>query len=237
MKLSAPVGRLKQRAKALARKQGIPLHQALDAAARLEGFSSWSLLARSVPEPYSPAEMLRSFPEGELSLLAGRPGQGKTSLGLEVLLEALKSGHRAGFFTLDYNLGDIQDRFQKFGSTLTDFGEQLFLDTSDDINAERIESKTRDWSRGDFVLVDYLQLLDQKRSNPELAIQVASLQAFVAKSKLKMVFISQIDRSFAMSKKRRPTLEDIRLPNPVDLDLFAAKCFLHEGQVWFLGRE
>ncbi|RMB04577.1 hypothetical protein [Eilatimonas milleporae] len=38
MKLSAPVFRLKRRARTLAREEKIPLHQALDRLARREGF-------------------------------------------------------------------------------------------------------------------------------------------------------------------------------------------------------
>lgn len=44
MRLSAPIYRLRQKAKLLARKAGIPLNQALNRVANDEGFQSWSLL-------------------------------------------------------------------------------------------------------------------------------------------------------------------------------------------------
>lgn len=44
MRLSAPIYRLRQRAKLLKREAGIPLNQALDRVAKGEGFQSWSLL-------------------------------------------------------------------------------------------------------------------------------------------------------------------------------------------------
>jgi hypothetical protein len=44
MRLSAPIYRLRQKAKQLAREAGIPLHQALIRVAHNEGFQSWSLL-------------------------------------------------------------------------------------------------------------------------------------------------------------------------------------------------
>jgi hypothetical protein len=56
MRLSAPIYRLKQKAKLLKREAGIPLNQALDRVAESEGFQSWSLLvARSRAQAQSAA--------------------------------------------------------------------------------------------------------------------------------------------------------------------------------------
>jgi hypothetical protein len=48
-----------------------------------------------------------------------------------------------------------------------------------------------------------------------------------------MVFISQIDRKYDSTNRPIPTLEDIRLPNPLDLALFDKACFLHDGELGF----
>ena len=45
MKLSAPIYRLKRKAKLISQHKNIQLHQALDGVAVEEGFSAWSLLA------------------------------------------------------------------------------------------------------------------------------------------------------------------------------------------------
>ena len=45
MWLSAPIYRLKRRARLLARNEKIALHVALDRIARAEGFAGWSLLS------------------------------------------------------------------------------------------------------------------------------------------------------------------------------------------------
>jgi len=55
MTLSAPIWRLKHRAKQLSRKAGIPLHEALDRVAREDGFESWGLLAARNPATSAPA--------------------------------------------------------------------------------------------------------------------------------------------------------------------------------------
>lgn len=57
MQLSAPIYRLKRKAKLLSRSESIPLHKALDRIAYKEGFSSWSLLAAIASET-TPARRL-----------------------------------------------------------------------------------------------------------------------------------------------------------------------------------
>ena len=83
------------------------------------------------------------------------------------------------------------------------------------------------------MVVDYLQLLDQKRENPELMVQVRALRSFARDRGLIFVFISQIDRAYDPLKKPCPGLEDVRLPNPLDLSLFTKTCFLNNGEVQF----
>lgn len=85
------------------------------------------------------------------------------------------------------------------------------------------------------MVVDYLQLLDQKRDNPDLADQVNTLKLFAEEKGLIIVFISQIDRSFDHSKKPFPELADVRLPNPVDLSVFSKTCFLNNGEIRISG--
>ena len=48
-----------------------------------------------------------------------------------------------------------------------------------------------------------------------------------------MVFVSQVDRSYDPAKKPCPDLDDVRLPNPLDLTLFSKTCFLNNGEVQF----
>lgn len=81
--------------------------------------------------------------------------------------------------------------------------------------------------------MDDLQLLDQKRANPDPVTQVRALTTFAKDAGPIIVFTSQIDRSYDPSTKSCPDLADVRLPNPLDLKLFDKTCFLHEGAVRF----
>ncbi|WFU18231.1 DNA helicase [Bradyrhizobium sp. CB3481] len=233
MKLSAPVYHLKRKAKLLSRAENIPLHQALDRIARQHGFAGWSLLAAKMSAAVPAEKLFARLAPGDLLLVGARPGQGKTLMSLELAVQAMKAGSRGVFFTLEYTEKDILDRFRAIGAERADFAGLFEFDSSDALSSDYIVERLATAPRGTLVVVDYLQLLDQKRANPELMIQVQALQSFARDRGLIFVFISQIDRSYDPSKKPCPDLEDVRLPNPLDLSLFSKTCFLNNGAIHF----
>jgi replicative DNA helicase len=233
MKLSAPVYRLKRKAKELARKDDIPLHLALDRVAIGEGFGAWSLLAAKSAEALSTDGLFARLAPGDLLLIGARPGHGKTLLGLQLAIEAMKAGRQAAFFTLEYTAGDMLGRFRALGVEPAQFEELFTFDDSDAISADHIVRSLANATRGTLAIVDYLQLLDQKRGNPELGVQIRALKAFAQEKGVILVFISQIDRSYDPAIKSCPDLADVRLPNPLDLSLFDKSCFLNDGEIRF----
>lgn len=233
MKLSAPIYHLKRRAKRLSRDEGIPLHAALDRVAATEGFSAWSLLAANSAALTPANKLFPQFRPGDLVLVGARPGHGKTLMSLELAVEAMKSGHRAAFFTLEYKQEDVLDRLRAIGVEPAQFDKQFEVDCSDAISADYVVKQMATSPRGTFVVIDYLQLLDQRRENPDLTVQVRTLKSFARDKGLIVVFISQIDRSYDPATKPCPDLDDIRLPNPLDLKLFDKTCFINNAEVQF----
>lgn len=233
MKLSAPVYRLKRQAKILSREAGIPLHEALDRIAVGEGFKGWSLLAAKLAEASPAGRIYPQLQPGDLLLLGARPGQGKTLMSLELAVEAMKAGHKSFFFSLEFTDRDCLAGFRAIGVELDRFAGQFEFDGSDLICADTIMARLASVPRGTFVVIDYLQLLDQRRETPPLMDQVQALRAFARASGVTMVFVSQVDRSYDPSVKLCPGLEDVRLPNPLDLGLFDRACFLNDGVVEF----
>jgi replicative DNA helicase len=233
MKLSAPVYHLKRKARLLAREEKIPLHQALDRIAEQEGFCGWSLLAAKMTAAAPAVKLFSRLAPGDLVLVGARPSQGKTLISLKLAVEAMKSGNRGVFFTLEYTEKDVLDCFRAIGVEPADFGGLFEFDNSDAISADYIVKKLAAAPRGTLVVIDYLQLLDQKRENPDLRVQVRQLKSFARDRGLIFVFISQIDRSYDPLTKPYPGLEDVRLPNPLDLELFSKTCFLNNGEVQF----
>ena len=82
-----------------------------------------------------------------------------------------------------------------------------------------------------LVVIDYLQLLDQKRANPDLMHQVRQIRTLARERELVVLCLSQIDRSYDPEKRTFPDISDVRLPNPVDLRLFDTTCFLNQGKM------
>ena len=266
MRLTAPVHRLKHRAKHLARRDHIPLHAALDRIAAGEGFGSWSLLAARLAEavgdapaastPHASAlgavapeasapdvstmaakRLFARLAPGDMVLVAARPRQGKTLLGLQLALEEIAAGGHGAFFTLEWTEQQTLARLAALGvdpARWPDrFGGRFHFDGADTICAGHIAAALAHAPRGTVAVVDYLQLLDQRRDNPDLMTQVRALAAFARERGVIVVCIAQIDRSFDPAAKPCPDITDVRLPNPVDLGLFGKTCFLHAGEVRF----
>lgn len=233
MRLSAPIYHLKRRAKRLSREARIPLHDALDRIATTEGFSAWSILAAKAAALTPASRLFLQFRPGDLVLVGARPGQGKTLMSLELALEAMRAGRRAAFFSLEYTETDLLHRLRVIGADPALYDELFEVDCSDAISADYVVKQMATAPRGTLVVIDYLQLLDQRRENPDLSVQVRALRSFARDNGLIVVFISQIDRSYDASVKPCPDLSDVRLPNPLDLKLFDKACFLNKTEVQF----
>lgn len=231
MRLSGPIHKLKRRARLLARDEKIALHEALDRIAREEGFVGWSLLSARAATSTPSKVLLSRLAAGDLLLLGARPGHGKTLFGLKLLIEAIREGRDAVFLTLEYTPREVWERIRTFGDDAIQLAEKLDIVTSDEISAGYIIDRLSGSAPGTVAVIDYLQLLDQKRTKPALADQMETLRNFARGSGVVLGFISQIDRSFDPDRKPLPDVNDIRLPNPLDLGLFSKTCFLHDGEV------
>lgn len=237
MRLSSPIYHLKRLAKRLANDADIPLHEALDRVAAQEGYRSWSLLVNNTSAPVSAREIYGYLKSGSMVLIGARPGHGKTLLSLDIMIEAMRDGNYGLFFSLEYTETDIAGRFKALGVDRDNFRHLFRFDCSDAICADYMIAKLDAASTGTVVIVDYLQILDQKREKPDLSTQVAALRSFASKRRLTILCISQIDRSFDPAAKPCPGIEDVRLPNPLDLTLFDTCLFLNNGEIRVQSRD
>ena len=153
MRLSAPVYRLKRQARLLSRRDSVPLHEALDRVAAGEGFASWSLLAAKAAEAAPAGSLFGQLTPGDLVLVGARPGQGKTLMSLELAVEAMKSGGRGAFFSLEYTEADVLDRLRSIGVEPAQFAGLFDVDCSDAISADYVVQRMMDAPRGSVVRV------------------------------------------------------------------------------------
>jgi replicative DNA helicase len=148
--------------------------------------------------------MLSRLSNGDLLLLGARPGQGKTLLGIRPLLDAIRDGRRGLFFTLEYTNQETRERIQSLEGEASDLGDALEIVTSDEICADYIMRHLTESSPGTVAVIDYLQILDQRRNKPQLSEQVIALQGFARRTGIILAFISQIDRSYDPGTKPLP---------------------------------
>ncbi|MFG1494377.1 DNA helicase [Halobacteriovorax sp. ZH4_bin.1] len=223
MKLSSPIFVLKSHAKKLKKEQDITMSEALDQIARKEGFSSWSLLMSKsqelLPQKYS--DILDYLNNGDLILIGARPGMGKTSFALGLFVQAINANRTKSFcFTLAHTHKEYAARIGTYDQSIGENNDRFELNYSDDISADYIIKKTKEKiAPGSFIIVDYLQLLDEKRTNPPLQTQAEKLKTYAKETGAIIIFISQIVRDVEDRIDKRPTVDDIRLPNPLDLSL------------------
>ena len=177
------------------------------------------------------ATVFKDLNQGDLLLMGARPKQGKTVLALQLLLKALRAGELAYVFSLEYTDAEVCEQLHKLGMKPDEFIQTLKIDTSDDICADYISDCLNSCQRSAFVVVDYLQLLDQKRDNPDIESQVKRLAIVARESSSKIIVLSQIDRSFDLMNVTLPDVSHVRLPNTINLAHFGKTCFLHKGEM------
>ena len=231
MKLTAPIYGLRRQAKHMSRRDGIPLHRALNHVAVQQGYQSWAHLMAAQREGGPAARLFSTFAPGDVVLLGARPGQGKTLLGLELALMAQTRGQAGWFFTLDYSERDMEQCFEAIGTSPSSRRQDVRVDTSDDVSADYIVSTLGRTGDPAILVVDYLQILDQRRRNPNLDDQIDVLGRYAKETGTVCVLISQIDRSFDLAGKDMPDATDIRMPNAFSLSGFDKLCFLNEGRI------
>ena len=83
---------------------------------------------------------------------------------------------------------------------------KIQFDNSDKINSNYIIDKISLSKPVAIVVIDYLQLLDQRRETPGLDEQIFQLKSFAIETGLFLVFLSQIDRSYELSNQSVPDM-------------------------------
>ena len=224
MSLSFPITVLKSQARRLRREEGIPLSAALNRIAAREGYASWSLLVSKAAagEPRSGG--------GELLLVAGRPGEGKTRRAWRMLLDGLQQGRPGWYFELHNLQSGLRAQLAHHGADPDAFTGQHTCIASDAVHAGHIDRMVRGAGHcRPVVVIDYLQELDRCRRHPDIDAQLATLARLARDTGATIIALSQVSRRFDAEARDMPGPEDIRQLNPIDLSVFDRMLFLHGG--------
>ena len=110
--------------------------EALDEIAKTEGFSSWSLLLAKSKEliPKTQEDILNYLNPGDLMLIGARPGLGKTTFTLQILLQAVKEKRQCYFFSLEYSRRDLAAKLADLDESIGQNNPFIHFDFSDEIS-------------------------------------------------------------------------------------------------------
>jgi replicative DNA helicase len=192
--------------------------------------------------------MTSGFQPGDLVILAARPSMGKTSLALNVAVNAARAGVGVGIFSLEMAAEQLTLRLlstesgvdhQKIrNATLSSqewieithvAGEladmKLFIDDTAGINIMELRAKARQLkAKSDIkmLVVDYLQLLHSSRRHENRHQEVSEisrfLKALAKELSLPIIALSQLSRAVDSRVDKRPLLSDLRESGAIEQD-------------------
>lgn len=188
------------------------------------------------------------FQDSDLTILAARPGMGKTAVAVKIAVEAAKSGNNVLFFSLEMATNqlvqravsgecDISYRKMRTGDLTQDelndivSGSDniktlpLFVDdkagaTIEYISATAKQKKLK--NEVDMIIVDYLQLIGttgKHGSREQEVSHIARTLKLLAKEiSIPVIALSQLNRGVDERPDHRPKLSDLRESGAIEQD-------------------
>jgi len=213
--------------------------------------------------------MLRGLQKSDLIIVAGRPSMGKTSFALNIAEHVgVRENKAVAIFSLemgkqqlvlrmlcsearssDLSLRNLQTGYfdAKFYPYLTDAAGRLaqakiFIDDSPSISAMEIRAKARMLKARkqlDLIVVDYLQLMEERAARPESRQQEISLisrhlKALARELEVPVIALSQLSRAVEKREENRPQLADLRESGAIEQDADVVLMLFREEYYWRL---
>lgn len=201
----------------------------------------------------------------DLIVLAARPSQGKTALGLQLAQHAAMAGTPAAVFSLEMSRISVAQRLMAQGSgvamndirlaRLRDEDWQvltrsigsiarapLFINESGDLSvtAARAQIRRLHQQHGiGLVVVDYIQLMSGEGDSREQEVaQIArGLKAMTKELKIPVVAIAQLNRAVESRPKMKPQLSDLRESGEIEAAADTVLFIYHPHKVGLKGKD
>ncbi len=202
-------------------------------------------------------ELLGGLQRGDLIIIAGRPGMGKSALAGQIGLNVARTGRKVLIFSLEMSGKQVMQRFlaiesgvalealrrgrppdDKYGAIVTAAsrlaGLPLAVHTADTLDDIVAAASLQTYRHGlDLLIIDYVQLVKARgryeNRNQELAAISRSLKTLALNDlDLPLILVSQLSREVERRRDRRPLLSDLRDSGSLEQDA---------DQVWFPYRE
>ena len=183
--------------------------------------------------------------KSDLILLAARPGMGKTSMALNILLEAgKKSGKNVVFFSLEMSREQLALRLissecfvEIMVATESLNRSHILIDDDSTVSVADILAKCRRVDNLGLVIIDYLQLMQSaggRQYSGENRQQVVSdisraLKIMAKELDVPVLCLSQLSRANESRSDKRPMLSDLRESGAIEQDADIVMFLYREG--------
>ena len=197
--------------------------------------------------------------EGNLVVVAGRPGMGKTSFGIGITAGCVKQGKTALVFSMEMSVQEIVERAVSAESHVglgeirsakmdheqwTDISKgadtvghwPLYVDETPALAIAQIKARSRRIKAKhglDLIVVDYMSLAQGNGENRTNQVGDVSrgLKALAKELRVPVVALSQLNRGVENRQNKRPMMADLRESGQVeqDADLIV---FLYRDEVY-----
>jgi replicative DNA helicase len=188
---------------------------------------------------------LGGYNEGDLIVMAGRPGMGKTAIALTLTKEFAERGGKALFISLEMSNEQLAKRYVSLIGELANWKMrngilakheiekiihvanhqkiEFFVDDDRDGKLEQIKSKARlhKARKGlDLLVIDYLQLMTGTKQSREQEVAEISrgLKLLAKELKCTVIVLAQLSRKPEERSDKRPLLSDLRESGAIEQD-------------------
>lgn len=196
------------------------------------------------------------LPAGHVTVLGGRPSDGKSSLARSIADNASAAGYPVHVFSLEDDLGAYADRaisdhaqvdLQRIGLLSLQRGDMAGIAAAADalnkrrnwriddlagLSSAQIAMRVRRWKRElgtRLVVVDYVQIIrerDCKRAMDEVEKAIATLVELARNERVAVLLLSQLTRA-NVRENRRPVISDLRETGKLEQDAHTI-LFVHQ---------
>ena len=191
-------------------------------------------------------ESLGGFKPGELIIIAGRPGMGKTTFAINLIKNMCYANKRVAMFSLEMSESSLASKIVSFESNVllkkilnhkldskdwekVSFSTpkfkkyNLLIDDSSYVNVSTIEEEISKIENIDIIFVDYLQLIvSDALIGANRVLEVAkitrNLRAIAKGRNIPIVVLSQLSRANESRVDKRPMLSDLRDSGSIEQD-------------------
>ncbi len=193
-------------------------------------------------------EMTSGMQRGDLLILAARPSMGKTTLALNIAMNAAKSGAGVGIFSYEMSAEQLvlrmlssesgiphqkirnalitSDEWVELTNTAAQIAElKFYIDDSATMSIMELRAKARKLkAKHDvkLIVIDYLQLIHGSRRTENRTQEISeisrSLKALAKELDVPVLALSQLSRQLENRMDKRPMLSDLRESGAIEQD-------------------